>query len=107
MSLPKCVNCGEDFTYLDGQLYVCPMCFHEWSDVSEKEVVIRDVNGNELVTGDSVSVIKDLKIKGSPNLKQNTTIKNIVLRPDHDENVMCKVDGYGTLYLKSEFLKKI
>ena len=107
MSLPNCPNCQSDLTYMDNNLYVCPMCFHEWSDVEETVVEVKDVHGNVLNDGDSVAVIRDLKIKGAPTLKQNTTIKNIVLRPNEDENVMCKVDGFGTLFLKSEFLKKI
>ena len=68
---------------------------------------MKDVNGNELNDGDSVTVIKDLKIKGAPVLKQNTVIKNIVLRPGESENVSCRLSTHGTLFIKSEFLKKV
>lgn len=108
MSLPVCPKCESEYTYEDGNLYVCPMCHYEWNDQTVDENQVVDVNGNVLVDGDSVSVIKDLKVKGSGSaLKQNTTIKNIRLRAGEDENVHCKVDGFGTLFLKSEFLKKI
>lgn len=107
MSLPNCPKCASEYTYEDGSLYVCPMCNHEWNDTVEETESIRDMNGNVLLDGDSVTVIKDLKVKGAPTLKQGTTINNIRLREDHAENVVCKVDGFGVLYLKSEFLKKI
>lgn len=107
MSLPNCPKCEAEYTYEDGTLYVCPMCNYEWNEETLNANAIKDSNGNVLVEGDSVVVIKDLKIKGAPTLKQSTTIKNIRLREGHDENVLCKVDGIGTLYIKSEYLKKI
>ncbi len=107
MSLPNCPKCKAEYTYEDSGLFVCPMCHHEWNENSMDESLIKDVHGNILNEGDSVVVIKDLKIKGASTLKQNTTIKNIRLRQDFDENVLCKVDGMGTLYVKSEYLKKI
>lgn len=105
--IPKCPKCDSEYTYEDGNMYVCPMCQYEWNDMTLQENLIKDINGNTLNDGDSVTVIKDLKIKGAPTLKQNTVIKNIQLREEHEENVICRVRGIGTLFLKSEFLKKI
>lgn len=107
MAYPNCPKCESEYTYEDGGMYVCPMCHYEWNDTILEENLIKDVNGNVLQEGDSVVVIKDLKIKGAPTLKQNTVIKNIRLREDSEENVHCRVDGVGTLYIKSEFLKKL
>ena len=111
MSLPNCPKCNSEYTYEDGTMLVCPMCAHEWSleDTSdvEEEKVYRDANGNVLQDGDTVAVIKDLKVKGSSStLKQGTRVKNIRL-VDGDHNIDCKIDGFGAMKLKSEFVKKI
>lgn len=108
-NLPKCPQCGSEYTYEDGELFVCPECAHEWSkNATEAEVkVVRDANGNELKDGDSVTVIKDLKVKGSSNVvKVGTKVKNIRL-VDGDHDIDCKIDGFGQMGLKSEFVKKI
>jgi protein PhnA len=111
--LPKCPQCNSGFTYDDGRMYVCPECAHEWSrDVVAEESadqpgVVRDAVGNLLKDGDSVTVIKDLKVKGSSLVvKVGTKVKNIrLVEGDHD--IDCKIDGVGAMGLKSEFVKKI
>ncbi|MFG6159937.1 zinc ribbon domain-containing protein YjdM [Halomonas sp. 1390] len=108
--LPNCPECGSEFTYDDGMQYVCPECGHEWSKdaaaASEEAAVIRDANGNPLADGDTVTVIKDLKIKGSSSVvKVGTKVKNIRL-VDGDHDIDCKIDGIGPMKLKSEFVKK-
>lgn len=113
--LPKCPKCDADHTYLDGQLFVCPSCAHEWTTakpatpVEEDEpedTAVRDANGNILQTGDSVIVIKDLKVKGSSLVvKGGTKVKNIRL-VDGDHDIDCKIDGIGAMQLKSEFVRK-
>ncbi len=109
-SLPNCPKCNSEYTYEDGSLLICPECGHEWSLEAasvEEERVIKDVNGNVLSDGDTVTVIKDLKVKGSSStLKQGTKVKNIRL-VDGDHNIDCKIDGFGAMSLKSEFVKKI
>ena len=105
---PNCPKCNSEYTYEDGTLYVCPECAHEWSQTEEvvEENVIRDVNGNVLNDGDAVTVIKDLKVKGSSSpIKIGTKVKNIRL-VDGDHNIDCKIDGFGAMSLKSEFVKK-
>ena len=110
-TLPKCPKCGSEFTYEDGGMYICPECAHEWSkdaatDSAEQKRVWRDANGNELHDGDTVTVIKDLKIKGSSSVvKVGTKVKNIRLI-DGDHDIDCKIDGIGAMQLKSEFVKK-
>jgi protein PhnA len=109
-TLPKCPQCGSEFTYEDGNMYVCPECAHEWSQESgataEDAKVIRDANGNVLQDGDTITVIKDLKVKGSSSVvKVGTKVKNIRL-VDGDHDIDCKVDGFGAMKLKSEFVKK-
>ncbi|MCM3740683.1 zinc ribbon domain-containing protein YjdM [Oceanobacillus luteolus] len=108
--LPNCPECQSDLTYEDGVLLVCPMCGHEWSpaaETEETESVVKDAFGNILTDGDSVTLIKDLKVKGSSNpLKQGTKVKNITLI-DGDHNIDCKIDGFGPMKLKSEFVKKL
>ena len=110
-ALPKCPKCSSEYTYEDGSMYVCPECAHEWSkdttaDSAEQKRVWRDANGNELQDGDSVTVIKDLKVKGSSSVvKVGTKVKNIRL-VDGDHDIDCKVDGIGQMGLKSEFVKK-
>jgi len=109
--LPKCPKCGEDYTYEDGAMLVCPMCAHEWpkdgAAAAEKDTVVRDAVGNVLSDGDTVSVIKDLKIKGTSSVvKVGTKVKNIRL-VDGDHDIDCKVPGVGPMGLKSEFVKKV
>lgn len=108
-NLPNCPICKSEYTYEDGSLYICPECAHEWSVESEEEDkrVITDVNGNVLQDGDSVTVIKDLKVKGSSSvLKMGTKVKSIrLVEGDHD--IDCKIDGFGAMKLKSEFVKKV
>lgn len=109
--LPKCPQCGSEYTYEDGELYICPECAHEWSkDASiggEQGLVVRDSNGALLQDGDTVTVIKDLKVKGASNpIKVGTKVKNIrLVEGDHD--IDCKIDGFGAMGLKSEFVKKV
>lgn len=110
--LPNCPQCGSTFTYQDGELYICPECAHEWNalenDVNEdtSAKVIKDAVGNILQDGDSITVIKDLKVKGSSLVvKVGTKVKNIRL-VDGDHDIDCKIDGIGPMKLKSEFVKK-
>ena len=108
--LPNCPKCNSSYTYEDGHFYVCPECAHEWSDIpteEESRSITRDAHGTELNDGDNVTVIKDLKVKGSSIVvKQGTNIKDIkIIEGDHD--IDCKVPGHGSMQLKSEFLKKI
>ncbi|MEN8286470.1 zinc ribbon domain-containing protein YjdM [Acinetobacter baumannii] len=113
MSLPNCPKCQSEYTYQDGDLLICPECSHEWKEgealVTEEQEVIKDANGNVLADGDSVTVIKDLKIKGSSSVvKVGTKVKSIRLVPDASDchNIDCKIDGIGQMKLKSEFVKK-
>lgn len=111
-SLPPCPACQSAFTYEDGGiLYICPECAHEWpkDSIEEKlddDSIIRDANGNVLTDGDTITVIKDLKLKGSSSVvKVGTKVKNIrLVAGDHD--IDCKIDGFGAMKLKSEFVKK-
>lgn len=106
MEYPKCPMCESEFTYEDGSKFVCPMCQHEWT-TEESENVVKDAFGNVLRDGDSVTVIKDLKVKGaSSTLKQGTKVKSIRI-VDGDHNIDCKIDGFGAMSLKSEFVKKL
>jgi len=109
--LPNCPQCKSEYTYEDGSNYVCPECAHEWSkeasEGAEQTRVWKDANGNVLQDGDSVTVIKDLKIKGSSSVvKVGTKVKNIRLI-DGDHDIDCKIDGIGAMQLKSEFVKKV
>jgi protein PhnA len=112
VALPNCPKCNSEYTYEDRDLFVCPECAHEWTlevetENSEDEKVIKDANGNVLKNGDSVTIIKDLKVKGSSSsIKVGTKVKNIRLI-DGDHNIDCKIDGFGAMELKSEFVKKI
>ncbi|MDO5768089.1 MAG: zinc ribbon domain-containing protein YjdM [Psychrobacter sp.] len=117
MSLPHCPSCDSDLTYEDGALLICPMCAHEWtaaeSAVNEESKaeagIIRDAVGNELQDGDAVTVIKDLKVKGSSTpLKVGTKVKSIRLLFDAPDNhdIDCKIDGFGQMKLKSSVVKK-
>ncbi|KMY45524.1 alkylphosphonate utilization protein [Bacillus sp. FJAT-27916] len=110
-NLPNCPKCGSEYTYEDGNMLVCPVCAHEWtleSEESNEDVkIIKDANGNVLNDGDTVSVIKDLKVKGSSSvIKIGTKVKNIRL-VDGDHDIDCKIEGFGAMKLKSEFVKKI
>ena len=109
-ALPNCPKCNSEYTYEDGVMYVCPECAHEWpqaaAEAADDGRVVRDANGNLLVDGDSVTVIKDLKVKGSSLVvKVGTKVKNIRL-VDGDHDIDCKIDGIGAMQLKSEFVKK-
>ena len=109
--LPNCPKCQSSYSYEDGDLYICPECSHEWpktaTTTSEENRVIKDANGNILSDGDTVTVIKDLKIKGSSLVvKVGTKVKNIRL-VDGDHDIDCKIDGIGAMKLKSEFVKKV
>ena len=111
-NLPNCPTCNSEYTYEDRGLFVCPECGHEWSlelqtENTEDNKIIKDANGNVLNDGDSVTVIKDLKVKGSSSVvKIGTKVKNIRLI-DGDHDIDCKIDGFGAMKLKSEFVKKI
>ena len=100
-ALPNCPKCNSEYTYEDGSMLVCPMCAHEWSPAAEAEAaeanVIRDANGNILADGDTVTVIKDLKVKGI----------RLVFDSPNGHDIDCKIDGFGAMSLKSEFVKKI
>jgi protein PhnA len=115
-TLPLCPNCASDLAYEMGSLLVCPMCAHEWAPVDaeadepEGERVVRDAVGTVLVDGDTVSILKDLKVKGSSGnvLKVGTKVRNIRLIDgvgDHD--IDCKIDGFGSMQLKSSVVKKV
>ncbi|GFO55774.1 phosphonoacetate hydrolase [Geomonas sp. Red276] len=108
--LPKCPQCSSEYTYEDGAMYVCPECAHEWPMVAAEESVelpvVRDAFGAVLSDGDAVTVVKDLKIKGSSSVvKVGTKVRNIRLI-EGDHNIDCKIDGIGAMQLKSEFVKK-
>ncbi len=109
---PNCPECGSEYTYEDREMYVCPECAHEWSihaveEDADEGKVIKDANGNVLNDGDTVTVIKDLKVKGSSLVvKVGTKAKNIRL-VDGDHDIDCKIDGIGAMKLKSEFVKKV
>lgn len=109
--LPKCPKCGSEYTYNDGNMNICPDCAHEWSQDAGAETddggkVVKDAHGNVLQDGDSITVIKDLKVKGSSLVvKVGTRVKNIRL-VDGDHDIDCKIDGIGAMKLKSEFVKK-
>ncbi|MEH8020743.1 zinc ribbon domain-containing protein YjdM [Rheinheimera metallidurans] len=109
-TLPACPKCQSSYTYEDGTLLMCPECGHEWSanaDTSDDATQIRDSAGNVLQDGDTVTVIKDLKVKGSSSVvKIGTKVKNIRL-VDGDHDIDCKIDGFGQMSLKSEFVRKV
>ena len=111
-TLPPCPACKSPYTYESGSLLVCPECAHEWSATADEPAtdtarVIKDANGNVLQDGDTVTVIKDLKIKGSSSVvKVGTKVKNIRL-VDGDHDIDCRIDGVGAMKLKSEFVKKV
>lgn len=114
---PQCPKCNSEYTYADGIMWVCPTCAHEWSQQSSESTLeatevedtsIRDANGTVLSDGDSVTVIKELRIKGSSSVvKVGTKVKNIRLTDGNDgHNIACKIDGIGAMNLKSEFVRK-
>lgn len=109
-ALPPCPKCNSEYTYEDGALLICPECAHEWNphEVVEdhEEFIVKDAHGNRLQDGDNVTLIKDLKVKGtSSTIKVGTKVKiNRLVEGDHD--IDCKVDGFGPMMLKSEFVKK-
>jgi len=109
--LPNCPKCNSEYTYEDGNLFVCPECAHEWTaaeaNAAEEDSIVRDANGNVLQDGDTVTVIKDLKVKGSSSVvKIGTKVKNIKL-VDGDHDIDCKIDGFGAMSLKSQYVKKV
>lgn len=111
-TLPACPQCRSELTYEDGAQFVCPECAHEWpqqasADSAEAAKVVRDAVGNILQDGDTVTVIKDLKVKGSSLVvKVGTKVKNIRL-VDGDHDIDCRIEGVGAMGLKSEFVKKV
>ncbi|BDV36996.1 zinc ribbon domain-containing protein YjdM [Methylocystis bryophila] len=111
----KCPKCGSEYAYEDGALWICPECTHEWKEAEaapespSQDKAVRDANGNLLASGDTVTLIKDLKVKGSSStVKSGAKVKNIRLIDDavDGHNISCKIDGIGAMYLKSEFVKK-
>ncbi|MFY0600722.1 MAG: alkylphosphonate utilization protein [Cyclobacteriaceae bacterium] len=106
---PPCPSCKSEYAYPSDGLLMCPECGHEWNPSDEEESsepIIKDANGNPLQDGDSVVVVKDLPVKGAPKpIKSGTKVKNIRLI-DGDHNIDCKIDGFGAMQLKSEFVKK-
>jgi protein PhnA len=110
MTLPNCPQCKSEFTYEDGANFVCPECAHEWPQHVQVELdsvkIFKDASGNVLQDGDTVTLIKDLKLKGSSSvIKVGTKVKNIrLVEGDHD--IDCKIDGFGAMQLKTEFVRK-
>ncbi|MES2673290.1 MAG: zinc ribbon domain-containing protein YjdM [Pseudomonadota bacterium] len=111
MNLPPCPKCGSEYTYEDGATLICPECAHEWSatalaESDEDIFTVRDANGNFLIAGDMVTLIKDLKVKGTSSVIKVGTKAKINRLVDGDHNIDCKVDVIGEMMLKSEFVKK-
>jgi protein PhnA len=108
--LPKCPTCSSEFTYEDGAMFVCPECAHEWplaaTESTPAATTVRDAFGNELKAGDSITVVKDLKIKGSSAVVKTGVKIKIIRLVDGDHDIDCKIDGIGAMQLKSEFVKK-
>ena len=111
-NVPKCPKCSSEYTYEANGILICPECAHEWnkeveSENAEDKKIVKDAYGNILHDGDTVALIKDLKLKGSSStIKSGTKVKSIRL-VDEDHNIDCKIDGFGKVGLKSEFVKKI
>ncbi len=108
-TLPKCPKCNSDYTYKDASFFICPECAHEWEEAEENSatLIVKDAHGNLLQDGDTVTIIKDLKVKGSSVvLKVGTKVRNIRL-VEGDHNIDCKIEGFGPMKLKSEFVKKV
>ncbi len=111
-SLPNCPKCGSEYTYNDGDTFICPECAHEWTlgepaETGAEGRVVKDANGNVLQDGDNVTVIKDLKVKGSSSVVKVGTKVKIIRLVDGDHDIDCKIDGIGAMKLKSEFVKKV
>lgn len=112
MSNQQCPKCNSENIYSDGVAWNCPDCFHEWTEQeaqdSEDNDAIKDANGNVLTDGDTVTLVKELKIKGTTKaIKIGTKVKNIRLGDlGNGHNISCKIDGFGAMQLKSEFVKK-
>ncbi len=120
-SQPTCPRCQSEFVYSDGPLWTCPECSHEWSLESKNSaasdgdsestgiVEVKDANGNILKDGDSVTIIKDLKVKGSASsIKVGTKVKRIrLIEEENGHNISCNIEGFGSMNLKSEFVKKV
>ncbi|MBP6313571.1 MAG: zinc ribbon domain-containing protein YjdM [Flavobacteriales bacterium] len=107
---PPCPQCKSAFAYPTGQSLMCPECGHEWNpeEVASENapMIVKDANGNVLQNGDDVVMVKDLQVKGAPKaLKAGTKVRGIRL-VDGDHNIDCKIDGFGAMALKSEFVKK-
>lgn len=109
--IPPCPKCKSDFVYNDRDHYVCPECGHEWNpgqkSAPNNSFMVRDANGNQLQEGDSVTLIKDLKIKGSSQVAKIGTKIKIIRLVEGDHNIDCRMDGIGPMMLKSEFVKKV
>jgi len=107
--MQPCPKCKSEYTYYDEPLMICPECAYEWNpseEIQEEGLVVKDANGNLLADGDAVVVVKNLPVKGSPHpIKAGTKVKNIRL-VEGDHNIDCKIDGFGAMALKSEFVKK-
>jgi len=111
-SLPPCPACGSQYTYEMDPLLVCPECAHEWTveaEAEETSVVVKDAVGNILADGDTVTIIKDLKVKGSSSaIKVGTKVRNIrLINATDGHDIDAKVDGFGSMYLKSSIVKKV
>lgn len=111
LTLPACPKCDENYTYEDGHLFICPMCFHEWTEESlkaeEEASIIRDMNGNQIENGDEATIASDLKL-GKDTIKRGSKVKNIQILDEHVDghDIQGRIDGFGTLYLKSSVIKK-
>lgn len=111
MTLPNCPKCDGEYTYQEGHLFICPMCFNEWTEESQKAaeeaLITRDSNGNVLEDGDDVTVIRDLKL-GNETIKQGAKAKNIKILDEEVDghDIQGRVDGFGVIYLKSSVVKK-
>ena len=110
--LPNCPECNSEYSYEDRGLLICPECSHEWTansgaETSDAEPVIRDANGNQLADGDMITVIKDLKVKGTSSVVKVGTKVKIIRLVEGDHDIDCKIAGIGQMKLKSEFVKKV
>ena len=110
-TLPSCSKCSSEYVYFDGSLFVCPECANEWSEsdsvsTETDELIVKDANGNRLEAGDNVTLIKDLKVKGSSSTAKIGTKVKINRLVEGDHNIDCKIEGIGPMMLKSEFVKK-
>jgi protein PhnA len=111
-NIPPCPECHSEFTYEDSELYICPECAHEWPknpviENNDEQRVVKDANGNVLNDGDIVTVIKDLKVKGSSSVVKVGTKIKIIRLVDGDHDIDCRIEGIGAMGLKSEFVKKV